>query len=501
MRKLSVAYGRRRPVVEELSFSVLPGESVALVGPSGSGKSTCAAALLGLLRPGISRVSGEAIFARADGTQLDLITARPNSIRQVRGREIGMIFQEPAAALNPVMSCGVQLREAVRRLAPGDVDEKAYTEELLERVELTALQPRLMKAMPGQLSGGQLQRLMLAMALAGRPRLLIADEPTTALDSITEAEIVRLLDNLRRERQMGLLFITHDQRLIRRVTDRTVTLRNQKQVTSPSFLRRSAGETSAAEPQPTTPPLIAVEDLHIQFADELGEAQAVRGCSFRLQEGEWIGLIGRSGCGKSTVAAWLSGLLPAKAGRLESPDGEVDATAEPRELRAIARAQLIFQDVFGSLNPRLSVRSAIREVMKVRSRERADRLLTSVGLDPARFGDMQAHQLSGGERQRVAIARALAADPRVLICDEALSGLDVPLRLEVIRVLKDTCAERGIGVILITHDLEMARMATDRLLLMEQGQIVEQGRVEEILAAPRTDLGRSLLQALRLRQQ
>ena len=496
-----MAYGRQRPVVENVSFSVLPGESVALVGPSGSGKSTCAGAVLGLLPPSATQVSGEAIFGFADGSAVDLLRIRPSKMRRVRGREIGIIFQEPSAALNPVMSCGAQLREAVRRLGPENQDEESYMSELLERVELSALEPRLRTAMPGQLSGGQLQRLMLAMALAGRPRLLIADEPTTALDSITEAEIVRLLDTLRRDQRMGMLFITHDQRLIRRVTDRTVALKKEYREPRQISLRRSAGKEPSGEPHRTPPKLIEVEDLHIQFADEIGEAKAVRGCSFHLGEGEWIGLVGRSGCGKSTVAAWLSGLRAAQSGRLRSRDREIEATAQPRELRAVARAQLIFQDVYGSLNPRLSVRTAIREVMKKRSRQRADRLLEAVGLDPDRFGNMHAHQLSGGERQRVAIARALASEPRVLICDEVLSGLDVPLRREVVSVLKDVCAERKIGVILITHDLELARTATERLLLMEQGQIVEEGRVEDVFTQPRTELGRSLLRALHLRQQ
>ena len=501
VRNLSVAYDRRRPVVENLSFSVLPGESVALVGPSGSGKSTCAAALLGLLPPSVSRINGEALFLDAEGSAVDLLRSRPARMRRLRGREIGIIFQEPAAALNPVLSCGVQLREAVARLAPPDVDEETYRHELLARVELEGLESRLMTAMPGQLSGGQLQRLMLAMALAGQPRLLIADEPTTALDCITEAEIVRLLDALRRDQRMGMLFITHDQRLISRVTDRTVRVRAEESSPPTVVLQRGAGKKASDKTEQALPPLIEIDDLHIRFSDDLGSAQAVRGCSFQLGEGEWIGLVGRSGCGKSTVAAWLSGLRTAQSGRLRSQEREIQATAPPRELRAVARAQLIFQDVYGSLNPRLSVRTAIREVMTKRSRERADRLLTSVGLDPERFGDMHAHQLSGGERQRVAIARALASDPRVLICDEVLSGLDVPLRMEVINVLKEVCAARGIGVILITHDLELARVATDRLLLMEDGHIVEEGRTEDVFSQPRTELGRSLLRALRLRQQ
>ncbi|MGB3802221.1 MAG: ATP-binding cassette domain-containing protein [Lewinella sp.] len=497
---LSVSYGQPTPAVSDISFSILPGEAVALVGPSGSGKSSCASALLGLLPQREARVRGEARYQLKNGGAVELIGAGPSELRGIRGREIGMIFQEPAAALNPVLTCGHQLRETISRLRPDRVDSQTYFDDLLSQVELDAIRGRLLTAMPGQLSGGQLQRLMIAMALAGQPRLLIADEPTTALDSITELEIVRLLDSLRRDHNMGLLFITHDQGLIRRVTDRSVTLSGGSTVVQPTSRRRSP-TTRAPQPAGPKQPLVEVRSLSIRFADSAAGESAVTDCSFTIQEGEWMGLIGPSGCGKSTVANWLTGLRLATAGEIVREGKTYPATSSPQQVRHLVGGQMIFQDVYGSLNPRLSVRYAVREALPGRCPKQVDELLAAVGLSPDRYARLRPHQLSGGERQRLAIARALAADPRVLICDEALSGLDIPLREEVLSVLKRVCTERGIGVLLITHDLELARKATDWLLLMEAGQIVERGPVEKILSNPDSELGHRLVATLRLRQQ
>ncbi|PPK86715.1 peptide/nickel transport system ATP-binding protein [Neolewinella xylanilytica] len=498
---LTVAYGRAQPAVEGVNFSVLPGEAVALVGPSGSGKSSCAAALLGLLPKKSSTVTGEARFQRKNDGVVELLGAGPLDMQAIRGREIGMIFQDPSAALNPVLSCGHQLREAVRQLKPPSKDEDAYIVELLDQVELSVLRCRLMTAMPGQLSGGQLQRLMLAIALAGQPRLLIADEPTTALDSITELEIVRLLDTFRRERNMGLLFITHDENLIRRVTDRSVTLPGAGGRSGVRQLGADAGAMPVHNKELPPVSLIEVSNLSIRFADaEMGDP-AITDCGFRLMQGEWIGLIGPSGCGKSTIAKWLSGLSPAAGGTLRCGDFTFPATAPSTTIRKAVRAQMIFQDVLASLNPRMTVRQCIREATPDQDVGRTEDLLQAVGLTPERHGRLKPHQLSGGERQRLAIARALAAEPRILICDEALSGLDVLLRSEVVGVLQRVCAEKAITVILITHDLHLARSATDRLLLMEAGRIVERGSVEKILTSPESDLGRKLVATLELRQQ
>ncbi|WP_116105764.1 ABC transporter ATP-binding protein [Lewinella sp. IMCC34191] len=496
---LSVSYGQPTAAVSDVNLAVLPGESVALVGPSGSGKSSCAAALLGLLPKRGVQVRGEARYQLKDGRLIELINAPAVDLQRIRGREIGMIFQEPAAALNPVLTCGYQLREAIDRLKPNGVESEAYLERLLAQVELDTIRDRLMTAMPGQLSGGQLQRLMIAMALAGQPRLLIADEPTTALDSITELEIVRLLDALRRDHHMGLLFITHDQRLIRRVTDRSVTLSGR------SAERQSAGEgrtetKDVPEVVGKVKTLVEVRSLSVRFADAVGEESAVNDCSFTLAAGEWVGLIGPSGCGKSTVANWLTGLRTATAGEIIFKGKSHPAGSHPAKVRQLIGGQLIFQNVSASLNPRMSVRDAVREAVPGRIKGVAEELLSGVGLPPERFAALRPHQLSGGERQRLAIARALAAQPRVLVCDEALSGLDIPLRKEVVGVLKKVCSERGIGVLLITHDLELARTVTDRLLLMENGRIVERGPVEKILNHPDSELGHRLLATLKLRQ-
>ena len=495
VNRLQVAYGAGEPVLSPVSFAVLPGEAVALVGPSGSGKSSCVSALLGLLNPRSSRVSGEARFQRSDGSSLNLLTAERQELRRIRGREIGLIFQDPAAALNPVLACGRQLREAIVNLRPRHPDPDALMAELLAQVELDDIAPRVLRSRPGKLSGGQLQRLLIAMALAGAPRLLIADEPTTALDSLTEAEIVGLLDRLRRERRMGLLFITHDRRLINRMTDRVIRVGE-----TPEEVGVDAGAQLTPIPAAATRNRIEVNNLRIRFTDAEPDRPAAVACSFSLGAGEWVGLLGRSGCGKSTVAAWLAGLLPADGGSLKVGDQTLSASASPAEIRRLAGVQLIFQDVRGSLNPRMSCLRAVREALPGRTRTAAAELLRKVGLDPQRFGKKLPAELSGGERRRLAIARALAAEPRILVCDEALTGLDPPLRLDILELLRSVCTDRGIGVLFITHDLSLARRCAHRLLLMEAGRIVERGPVWEVLANPRTDLARSLVDTLDLRQ-
>ena len=494
VNRLQVAYGAGEPVLPPVSFAVLPGEAVALVGPSGSGKSSCVAALLGLLNPRTSQVTGEARFQRSDGTSVNLLTARKKDLRRIRGREIGLIFQDPAAALNPVLACGRQLREAILNLQPLHPDPDALMAELLRQVELEDIAPRVLRSRPGKLSGGQLQRLLIAMALVGEPRLLVADEPTTALDSLTEAEVIGLLDRLRRERQMGLLFITHDRRLIHRMTDRVVNVGLQKK-----HLGGDAGAIPSLPPRADTGNQIEVTNLRIRFADAEPEGAAAVACSFSVGAGEWVAMLGRSGCGKSTVAAWLAGLLPADAGLVKVGSQSLPATASPSEIRRLAGVQLIFQDVQGSLNPQLTCLRTVREALPGRNRATAAELLGKVGLEPERFAKKLPAQLSGGERRRLAIARALAAQPRILVCDEALTGLDPPLRLEILDLLRTVCTGQGIGVLFITHDLSLARRCAHRLLLMEAGRIVERGPVSAVLENPRTELARRLVATLDLR--
>lgn len=485
----SLSFPQSPPVVDGLSFTVAAGEAVGLVGPSGSGKSLTALSLLGLL-PAAARINrGRCTFQRKDGSKVDLLRISEAEHVRVRGTEIGYVFQEPQSALNPVLSCGRQLEEAVRRLQPAETAVGAAVDRALDTVGLSGMRQRVMHALPRELSGGQLQRVMIAMSLAGRPKLLVADEPTTALDTLAETEIVRLLERLRQEYGMGLLFISHDEQLLRRVTSRQVAIRQREQADQ-STAGGDAGAGKLRTPAVRERPVVEVRELSVTYAGS--RVAAVQSCSFTVREGEWVGLIGPSGCGKSSIAGWLVGLVPARAGKVIAPAGTLPATAAGADIRKLAGGQLIFQDVFGSLNPVLTVGQALREIAQRNGGGDVDDLLRSVGLPPSQFAGKLPHELSGGQRQRVAIARALAARPRLLICDEALSGLDVPLRREIVRVMARVCRDRGVGVLFITHNLRLALDCTDTVLLMEGGKIVERGLPEDILQRPRSALGQRL---------
>ncbi|MBB4077778.1 peptide/nickel transport system ATP-binding protein [Lewinella aquimaris] len=485
---LSIAFGTgERPVVEGLSFEIAPGESLGLVGASGSGKSLTAAALLGLLPAGAQVQGGHAAFMQKSGTAVNLFELSHRECIRLRGREIGLVFQETQAALNPVFRCGCQLREAVRRLQPEVSDREAFLEELLQRVELASIRTRVLRSLPSELSGGELQRILIAMALIGRPRLLIADEPTTALDSITEAEMVRLLDRLRRELNMGMLFITHDTRLLSRVTDRIM------RIGPPPPPRRTSIRSAVTL---TGTSLVEVSGLTVCYPET--EEPAVVDCSIKIGEGEWLALIGPSGCGKTTLAHWFAGLLTGRSGTLNVGDRTLPVASPGRLVRQLTGAQIIFQDVSGSLNPEMTVGDALREVTKLwRSGDPAE-YLRRVNLPPDKFLHRYPNQLSGGERQRIVIARALAAKPRMLICDEAVASLDLPLREDIQQLLSEIATRDQIGILFITHDLHQVASFADRVLVMEHGRIVEEGKPIDILKNPTTSVGKRLVAAARL---
>lgn len=489
---LTVSFGKAAPVVEGLSMEIHPGESVGLVGPSGSGKSLSALALLGMLPRGASVTRGWAALQRKDGQSINLFEAGEKTRAALRGKEFGYVSQDPLAALNPVHRCGRQLLEAIYCLCGPAANAAAILERVLTCAELGGLQEQVKQALPSQLSGGQLQRVMIAMALIGQPRLLIADEPTTALDAITQVEIVRLLDRLRRELGMGLLLITHDSQLLTKMTDRVVEL--------PGLPRGQASSRAAdgEHPETTVPApsnYLEITDLVAHYEDR--SQPAVNGCTLRIAAGEYVALVGPSGCGKSTLARCLVGIKSFSDGRICRQDDCLGPDATSCEVRALTGGQLIFQDVAGSLNPRMRVGRMLTEVLRThRQGELAD-LLRVVGLDASRHADLYPHELSGGERQRVVIARALACNPTLLICDEALSAVDDRLRDSLQTLLRKLCRQRAIALLFITHDLRQVRTHADRVLIMERGRIVERGRPEEILQDPQTEIGKQLVEAAR----
>ncbi len=493
--QLTLAFGQDAPILRELTLDLSPGESIGLVGRSGSGKSLMAAALLGLLPAGARVVSGTARYTEKSGRSIDLLGLNERSMSHLRGRELGLIFQEVQLALNPVLRCGDQLRESVRSLRPDVQDIDAFVRESLDRVELAGSVDHLLKARPAQLSGGQLQRVLIAMALIGRPRLLIADEPTTALDSITQAEIVLLLDRLRKEMQMGILFISHDAALLHRATDRQIHLDPPAATGSPSPKRLPP--TAPRSSLRAGPVVLEVSGLRIAYRQ--GEDLVIDCCSFCLHRGEWVALVGPSGCGKTTIASWLVGLIGGTYDGLSVAEVDVPASSSGQSFREAVGAQVVFQDVAGSLNPELTVGAAVREVTRLHPGGQDHlELLNSLGLDPRVFADRYPHELSGGQQQRVGIARALAARPRILICDEAMSALDPALRDDVQRLLESVCKERGIAVLFITHDLRHVARHADQVLIMEHGQIVERGPAEKLMTAPESSMGRRMLEAARL---
>ena len=479
-----------RPVVCGVSFHVGRGETVALVGESGSGKSTIALTVARLLPPSLRVVSGSVRFKGRD-----LLRIPEREMLGYRGRRIGLIFQDPLAALNPIMTVGRQLAEAVQRHS--DLRRQALRErslELLRRVGFPEPE-RFLESYPHQLSGGQRQRVVIAIALAGGPELLIADEPTPALDPSLQDQILELLKGLQKEGELGLLFITHDLRLVERIADRTVVLERGQVV---ERLERRGGrlfrnpghpytqKLLAALPDPkrgrSLPPpserrLLEVRGLRVWYPIRrgllkrtVGYVKAVDGVDLVVREGETVALVGPSGCGKTTLGRAIVGLLPKTGGEILFEGKPIEEIPRKERCRKI---QMVFQDPFSSLDPRMVVGEAVAEglralypqLSKEERRERVAALLRQVGLPPA-AAERYPHQFSGGERQRICIARALAVRPRLIVCDEPTSALDVSIQREIIELLIRLQREMGIGYLFITHDHALAREIAHRIVAL-----------------------------------
>ncbi|MGF3024521.1 ABC transporter ATP-binding protein [Methylobacterium aquaticum] len=526
VRALSLALpegGDRANAVDGVSFDLVAGEILCLVGESGSGKSMCAHALMGLLPKAVRPVGGTIRLG-----ETDLLAQGDAAWRDTRGRRIAMIFQEPMTALNPLMRIGDQIAEmfeAHGMLTPRERRERAVAlagEVGLPNPEL------IVRSYPHQLSGGQRQRAMIAMALALEPAVLVADEPTTALDVTTQAQILALIRDLQTRRNMAVLFITHDFGVVAEIADRVLVLRHGRVVeegpAAAVLGRPQAAYTKtllAAVPTmdpPARPPLAgpkAVEVVGLTKTYVTGgglfrtprRTAAARDVGFTLHRGETLGLVGESGSGKSSVARLVMRLIEPDAGRVRLGDTDLTGLTGEALRQARSRIQMVFQDPFASLNPRRSVGRIIADgpvahgVSMTEAMERARRLLALVGLDEKAL-ERFPHEFSGGQRQRIGIARALALEPEVLVADEAVSALDVSVQAQVLALLEDLKARLGLSMLFITHDLRVAAQICDRIAVMRQGEIVELKTAGALFANPEHPYTRALLDAVpgRVRQ-
>ncbi|MEI4261456.1 ABC transporter ATP-binding protein [Roseovarius sp. D0-M9] len=509
----------RMYAAQEINFDLAPGEILCIVGESGSGKSMSANAVMGLLPQGVEPAGGTITF---DGREI--LGLPEKEMLKLRGSRISMIFQEPLSALNPLMRVGAQIAEVFEAHgALSGPERRARALELLGEVGIPDPDSAI-RAYPFQLSGGQRQRVMIAMALALEPDILIADEPTTALDVTTQAQILKLIENLRKSRGMAVIFITHDFGVVADIADRVIVMQTGKIVeagTADEVLLRPQHPytralidaiprlTQHAEgAEQTRDPILTVEGLNKTFSTGSGMlfgkrrvVKAVQDVNFQLYAGETIGIVGESGSGKSTVGRCLVRLLDPDSGRV-MVDGADIAHMSGAELRDQRRKlQMIFQDPFSSLNPRARVSRILTEGLiaygtpKAEAMARARELLDLVGLDASALRRFP-HEFSGGQRQRIGIARALALDPRIIIADEAVSALDVSIQAQVLDLLADLKTRLDLSMLFITHDLRVAARVCDRIIVMQKGRIVEAGPAGKVLHNPDNEYTQSLLDAI-----
>jgi microcin C transport system ATP-binding protein len=525
VKGLRVSFGGRE-VVHGIDFTIAPREKLALVGESGSGKTVSALSLLGLVQN--AEVSGSAVFAGEGGQPArNLLALSARELLAVRGREIAMIFQEPMTALNPLYTVGDQIAE-VLQLKEGLTKREAW-EAATEALRATGIPDpaRRAGAYPHQLSGGQRQRAMIAMALSGRPRLLLADEPTTALDVTLRGQILDLLSDVQQHNGMSLLLITHDLNLVRKFADHVAVMENG------TIVEQGTVSAIFADPKhPYTRKLIdsrperdvvegAVDGAAVMQASAMqvaypvaipgirgwfrrGEFIAVNDAQFSIRRGRTLGVVGESGSGKSTLALAALGLMPHRGeldvvGRRWGPDA-----ASNKSIRRIV--QVVFQDPYSSLSPRMTVEEIVGEGLLVHEpgldvsqrRKRVLQALANVGLDEAQFpGVLQRypHEFSGGQRQRLAVARALIVNPELLVLDEPTSALDVTIQKQVLKLLQRLQREKGLSYLLITHDVDVIRAMAHDVVVMKDGKILESGTVRDVLDSPRQDYTRTLVAA------
>jgi microcin C transport system ATP-binding protein len=521
VRELSVAFQEAKgatTVVERVSFQLERGRTLALVGESGSGKTVTALSIVRLLQyPPASHPSGQVLFNGEDLLRVD----EPR-LRSIRGSTITMVFQEPMTSLNPLHPIERQIGEILEiHGMRGASAIRRRVVELLTEVGIPDPEARLPNY-PHQLSGGQRQRVMIAVALANRPDLFVADEPTTALDVTVQAQILNLLKDLQTRLGMAMLFITHDLNIVRRLADDVAVMQNGKIVESGSvaevfekprhaYTKMLLAAEPRGEPPPinaTAPTLLSTDTLRVWFPIRrglfrrtVGHIKAVDGVSLTVREGQTIGVVGESGSGKTTLGLALLRLIRS-IGPIVYLGSRIDrfGSAQMRPLRR--EMQIVFQDPFGSLSPRLSVANIVEEGLRVQNptltqqqrRTIVARALADTGLDPATM-DRYPHEFSGGQRQRIAIARAMAVDPKFVVLDEPTSALDMSVQAQIVDLLRDLQEQRALAYIFISHDLRVVRALASELIVMRHGKVVETGAANDLFAAPKSDYARALFAA------
>jgi len=517
--------GPPREVVHGAGFSLERGRVLALVGESGSGKSVTAMALLSLL-PRSARVGGSAVLTDADGTSEELVGAPPERLRAVRGRRVAAIFQEPMSALNPVFRIGDQIAEAVQIHQP-HLGADATRRRVLELLEQVAVREphRIARAYPHEVSGGQLQRAMIAMAISNDPAVLIADEPTTALDVTVQAGILGLLRDLTDRLGTAVLLITHDMGVVADIADDVAVMREGRIVESApvgrlfaapeaaytqALLRAVPRITEVDDPGPQDAPAASsgseaaaeLRDATVVYGGRGGELRAVDRVSLTVAPGEFLGVVGESGSGKSTIGRALAGLVPVRSGQAWLAGVELSGASRAELRRARSRLGIVFQDPASSLNPRHSVGRSIAEPLVLHGttdagvrRARVEELLDRVRLGRDLAGRLP-HELSGGQRQRVALARALVDRPALLIADEPTSALDVSVQATVLELLAELQRDLGFACLFISHDLAVVSSVTSRVAVLYDGRVVETGPTAQVLRAPRDPYSRRLLAAV-----
>lgn len=546
IKNLEIRFKKSPSVVQNVSFSIEQTEILGIVGESGSGKSITSLAILGLL-PKFATIKGEILFK-----QQNLLSYNENQFQKIRGNKIAMIFQEPMSSLNPTLTCGIQVAEILQQhtlLSKNEIKEEVLS--LFNKVKL----PRptdIYNSYPHQISGGQKQRVMIAMAIACKPKLLIADEPTTALDVTVQKEIIALLKDLQQEYKMGIIFISHDLALVSEIANKVIVMHKGKVIeqgeTNGLFLNPKENYTKALiNSKPNTEqrfkvlptvanfinnsvntclytnedrkqfhqeiynktPLLEIKNLHKNFIynaswfSKSTIVKAVNNVSFKIYEGETLGLVGESGCGKTTLSRTILQLEKATSGQIIYKGIDILKLKKSSFKKLRKEIQIIFQDPFSSLNPRITIGSAIIEPMKVHNilnslkdrREYVFNLLEKVGLEKEHF-HRYPHEFSGGQRQRIGIARTIALQPKLIICDESVSALDVSVQAQVLNLLNQLKTEFNFTYIFISHDLSVVKYMADQLVVMNKGKIEEVADADEIYNNPKTNYTKTLIAAI-----